>query len=135
MAKCIRVQRKKTLVCSGSLNRKIDIYQRDLTAPLNPAGILADFREPFTLLLTTWAMIATPKGKTIFDSVTASPTNIDTVFTIRYTTIMDDDTQRWIVFNGKRYKIENVTNLEENSLYLQLDTSFTGLEGVEAGKV
>lgn len=134
VAKCNRVQRKKTIICAGSLNKRIDIYARELLAPLNPGGNEYNYREDFsTLLISTWAMIQTPQGKTIFDEVTGA-TVIDTIFYIRYTPIMAADTERWVQFNLKRYAIQNVINLEDNSLFLQLNTRFKGLITAEASK-
>lgn len=130
MAKCKNIQRTKTQICAGSLNRKIDIYSRNIEAPLNPADNEINFDEEFTLLNSVWSMIETPKGKTIFDSVGVERV-IDTVFYIRY---LDITSENWISYLNLRYNIMNIVNLENNNLFLQLNCQVTGGTVIEASK-
>ena len=123
MAKCVKLRRTKTQVCTGSLDKLIEIYQRDLTPPTNSLTVDPDYTETFTLLYTIWSMIETPKGKVIFDDV-GEDIIITHYFYIRH---VDNITaQNWIVYNGNRYDIKNVTDLEENRLYLRLECAIRG---------
>ena len=123
MAKCVKLQRTKTQVCTGNLDKLIEIYQRDIEPPLNSFIADPDYTETFTLLYTVWSMIQTPKGKVIFDDV-GTEKRITNVFYTRY--LPDITSQNWIVYNGRRYDIERVKNLEENNLYLEIATIIRG---------
>jgi len=123
MAKCVKLQRTKTQVCTGNLDKLIEIYQRDIEPPLNSFIADPDYTETFTLLYTVWSMIQTPKGKVIFDDV-GTEKRITNVFYTRY--LPDITSQNWIVYNGQRYDIERVKNLEENNLYLEIATIIRG---------
>lgn len=123
MAKCVKLQRTKTQVCTGNLDKLIEIYQRDIEPPLNSFIADPDYTETFTLLYTVWSMIQTPKGKVIFDDI-GTEKRITNVFYTRY--LPDITSQNWIVYNGKRYDIERVKNLEENNLYLEIATIIRG---------
>lgn len=123
MAKCVKLQRTKTQVCTGNLDKLIEIYQRDIEPPLNSFIADPDYTETFTLLYTVWSMIQTPKGKVIFDDI-GTEKRITNVFYTRY--LPDITSQNWIVYNGQRYDIERVKNLEENNLYLEIATIIRG---------
>ncbi len=123
MAKCVKLQRTKTQVCTGSLNKVIQIYERLLEAPINSLSINPDYTETFVLLHEVWAMIKTPKGKVIFDDI-GTEKRITNVFYTRH--LPDITAQNWIIFDGQRYDIERVTDFEENKLYLQIDTIVRG---------
>ena len=131
MAKCVKLKRTKTEVCIGNMRYRIDIFIRTLTSPLNPTGPIVDYTETFTLVDNVWAMIETPKGKVIFDSVGVEK-RITDVFYIRF--LPSITSQNWVEFNGNRYDIERVRNLEENSLFLQLDCIIRGAIDKEASE-
>jgi len=80
MAVCKKIKRQEKRVCSGSLNRRIIIYVRSITAPLAES---VDYGENLTQPITTWAMIETVNGVTTFDN-----SNIERIIThniyIRY---------------------------------------------------
>lgn len=123
MAICKKLQRTKTQVCTGNLNKLIEIYQRDITAPANSLSINPDYTEEFTLLWNVWAMLQTPKGKVIFDEV-GTETRITDVFYTRF--LPNITAQNWIEFEDQRYDIVRVTNLEENNLYIKMETIIRG---------
>ena len=123
MAICKKLQRTKTQVCTGNLNKLIEIFQRDIIAPINSFSSDPDYTESFTLLWTVWAMLQTPKGKVIFDEV-GTEQRITDVFYTRF--LPNITAQNWIEFEGQRYDIERVTNLEENALYLKIETIIRG---------
>ena len=131
MAQCIKLQRKKTQLCIGSMDRKIDIYTRSLTAPSNPTGSLVDYGETFTLVARVWAMIDTPKGQTIFDEI-GTEKIISDIFSIRYRDGITSE--NWIVYNNNRYDIVTVENYEQNKLALRLSCIIRGSADKEASK-
>ena len=131
MAKCVKKQRTKTEICVGSMNRKIDIFARALTPPVNP--LTGEFlaTETFTLLASVWAMQETPRGLTIFDDVNTERV-VSHIFTIRF--LPDLTAQNWITYKGNRYDILTAVNLETNDLFLQLNCVQTADEAKEAGE-
>lgn len=129
MAKCVRLQRKKTYVCTGSLRYTIQVYERDLEPPVNSLSMTPDYTETFTLLWTLKAMIETPKGKVIFDEV-GTEKRVTHVFYTRY--VPNITAQNWIEYDSVRYDIERVTNLEGNKLYLKIETIIRGAIDKEA---
>ena len=129
MAKCIKLRRTKTQVCTGSLNKLIEIYERDIEAPLNSLSVDPDYTELFTLIHTVWAMIETPKGKVLFDDV-GTEKIITHVFHIRY--LNNITSQNWIIYDNERYDIQNVIDLESNKLYLRLECVLRGTVAKEA---
>jgi len=131
MATCKKLTRTKTQVCIGSLNRKIDIFTRNITAPLNSINTLVDYGEDFTLLASVFAMIETPKGKTIFDEV-GTEKIVTHVFSIR--AIANLTSENWIVYQSNRYDIQMITDLQENVLFQQLFAIIRGADAREATK-
>ena len=131
MATCKKLTRVKTQVCIGSLNRKIDIFQRTLTAPLDPANDLVDYTESFTLLANVWAMIKTPKGQTIFDDIGTEKVVSD-IFYIRF--ISGLTSENWIIYNSIRYDIQTIENVEQNSLFQKINCMVRGLESKDASE-
>ena len=122
MAECVVKQRKTTRVCIGSLNKRVDLELRAITAP-NQSGV--DFGESFTNTATVWAMIETVTGKTMFDK-----SNIETVIThnfyIRFVQNIEIDTS--ITYDGRIHIIINIENFGENNGFLVLHTTIRGTD-------
>ena len=120
MAVCKVQQRTHKRVCIGSLNRRVEIYVRNIKAPAKGS---VDFSDEFTLKKTVWAMIESVSGETMFNA-----SNIETVVThqfyIRY--IPGVDIVDVIVYGGLRYKIVNVENLNNENYFLLIKTSDRG---------
>lgn len=131
MAKCVRLRRKKTYVCTGSLRYPIQIYERDLEPPQNSLSMTPDYTETFTVRWTLQAMIETPKGKVIFDEV-GTEKRVTHVFYTRY--VPNITAQNWIQYDGNWYDIERVINLEGNKLYLKIETIIRGSIGKDASE-
>ncbi len=131
MAICNKQQRKKTQVCVGSMNRRIDLLARALTPPVDPFTGQFVSTETFTTIATPWAMVATPKGVTIFDGVGIERV-VTHIFTIRF--LLDITSQNWVVYKGQRYDILLVNDFQENNLFLELNCALTGDETKEAAK-
>lgn len=123
MAKCVRLQRTDTRICAGSLNRKIQIYARAITSPLDPTQATVDYGEDFVLVGNVWAMIKDIKGEIIFNNISIddSPTHNF------YTRFLDGITQEnWVVFNNNRYNILRAESLDELNKFLWLQCVVRG---------
>lgn len=133
MATCVKKRRTKTEVCVGGMNRKIDIFARDLTPPVNPLTNEFLATETFTLVANVWAMLETPRGLTIFDQVNTERV-ISHIFNIRFIPNVSITSENWITYKGNRYDIITVVNFETNNLFLQINCSQTADEDKEAGE-
>lgn len=131
MATCDKKLRKKTQICIGSMNRKIEIFARSLTPPIDPFTGEFVSTETFTLLANPWAMVETPRGLTIFDDIGIERV-VNTVFSTRF--IADITSEMWIEYAGNRYDILTVIDYQNNKLFSQFNCALTGDETKEASK-
>lgn len=97
----------------GEFNKKISIYKEEIST--DNAGFK---NSEEILVLTTWAKVKTTKGFTLI----ANNSDFEkayTNFTIRYpkTSITRD---MIIIFNNKRYTIEYLNNVDEESIELEI---------------
>lgn len=120
MAICKKLRRTLTKVCTGSLNKRIQIQTRHIKPPI---GDSVDYTEEFTNIITVWAMLETVTGITIFDD-----TNVEQIVThdfyIRY--IPNVTFEKWILFDEQYYDIIRVENFQENNLYCLIRTNVRG---------
>ncbi len=131
MGICKKIKRTITKVCVGSMNRKIEIFSRALTPPIDPLTGKFVSTETFVLLVSPWSMVETPKGVTVFDDL-GQERVVNTVFTIRF--FADLTSENWIVYKGQRYDILMITDFQQNELFLQLSCALSGNEALEGGK-
>ena len=122
MAICKKIRRTLTKVCTGALNKKIQIQIRAITPP---AGESVDYSEEFTELITTWAMIDTPTGTEVFDSTNTVKT-VTHDFYIRY--IPNITFEEWILYDNKYYDILMVEDFQEDKQYYRLRCNLRGDE-------
>jgi hypothetical protein len=143
MAVCVRKKRKKTYICTGSLDKLIEICERSIT----PQAVLNQSQETdeiYTVLIKLWAMVETPNSEVVFENVESPVTTTVThVFYVRrfpISTIRRITAQHWIRWVYKNptyytwYRILSVTNLEENNLYLKIKTTFSGDTDIPASE-
>lgn len=120
MTKCVKIGRTSKRVCIGALNRKIILYDREITAPL---GESVDFGELFSNGREEWALVNTVTGKTTFDSTNTERIVSHEIY-IRY--FSDITSEKWVLLPAViaaepdvLLRIVNVENLnEENRFYL-----------------
>lgn len=133
MGKCTKRLRKIRRVCTGSLNRRIVLYNRAITAP--SAGS-TDYGEEFTSLKTVWSMIDTVRGVVLFDKTNTERDISHNIF-IRYFAsfeIMFETTaETWVglipVITGMKESYLNiirVENLDQNNRFLMLSCALRG---------
>lgn len=126
MAQCKKIYRQIKRVCSGSLNKKIKLKIRAITAP---SGDSVDFGETFTDFITTWAMVQTKNGIVVFDD-TNTAQKLSHEFYIRY--IPNITFEKWLEYDGKNYNILNVENLNEENRFYLLQCNERGSTGANA---
>lgn len=133
MPVCVRIRGKRKKLCSGDLNQLIQLQNRAIAAP-QQGGV--DFTEVFQdKPINTdeaspynegdvWAFIETTGGKTIFDGVNDRVVSHDI-----YLRFVDGVTaETWVVYNGNRYDVVTVENLDEANEYLRLRCNLRGPE-------
>lgn len=122
MANCSPIKTKPFRVCIGDLKDRIVINSRSITSPL---GSGVDFGESFIDPVTTYAMIETAIGETIFDA-----TNTEKIVThhfyIRF--LRNLTAEGWILFKEKYYDILNVENMNEEDRFMLIRACVRGTE-------
>jgi SPP1 family predicted phage head-tail adaptor len=115
-----QIERKKSIICAGDLTKKIKIQDR----VLNTNNVGVDATYTFTTQYEVWAMVKTPSAKVMFDNIAMKDTAITHEFYTRY--LADMSVEKVIEYNGYRYYVVGVTNLEEESLFLRFDCVVKG---------
>lgn len=129
MTTCKKISIPKPKICSGDLNKRITIYQRPIGVP-NYGSVIVQYQ--FVVLAEIWAAIETMQGDFFGDMVSRDNQPTDR-FYIRY---RDDITaDNWIGFNGFRFDILRVENINRYKEYLSLLCVDTGSELKEGSKV
>lgn len=119
MPQCIPVKKKFRKVCLGDLRDRIVIQDRNIKAPQN--GV--DYSEQFDRGRKRRAMINTVRGSVFFDDL-GQQTVITHDIYFRYDKSLT--TQNWILFDGKRFKILELTNLDERRRWLLAECTDKG---------
>ncbi len=129
MPDCIQIKRKKERVCIADMNHRIDIFFRAIQ-PIKKDSV--DFGEAFIDKRTVWALLDTKRGTQFFDD-----DNIEQGTTHRFIFrfIPDVSFEDFIFFKGKRYRVMNKENLQEEDTFYQLDCVVRGSELLESTKV
>lgn len=129
MAICAKIQAKRRRVCIADLDRQISIQNRAIQSPTNEP----DYTELFSAGSSTssglvagdvWAMIESTAGKTVFDT-----TGVERVVSHKITTRFFDGVtaESWILFNGNRYDVVSVENIDERGEYMVMRCVFRGV--------
>ena len=120
MPTCIKIKGRRRQICAGDLDRRITLTTRDIQT--TEIGI-PDFSEDFTGAIERWAMIQTEKGDEFF-----SFNNLDRVFSHSFYLRFDPlvTSSYYIEFDGNRYDILNVEDLDERHEFLRLKCAVLG---------
>lgn len=126
---CKRINLTKKKICIGNLKHSITLLVRSITAPDD-----FDYDMNFTTLANVWAGIETKqKGVEIFNDVNISIGVATHFFYIRY---RDDVTaQNFIEYNSKKFRILEVTNIDETNDYMLLSCAERGDSTTQAAYV
>lgn len=129
MPKCQTIKRKHRKICVGDLDEEITVNTRAIGSPTS-GGV--DFQETFTLSQTAWALIETKRGEEIFDGSNIAQ-DITHYF---YITYLDGLTaENWIDWNGDRFDVLDVENLDGRSEYQLLRCTNKGIKTQAANDV
>ena len=129
MPKCIKIKRKKEQACIAGLNKRIDIFLREIT-PVSTQTV--DFNERFVNQRTVWANVDTRVGAQFFDENNILQL-ITHVFIIRF--IPGVTFEKIVVFKNIRYRIVQVENLQQSDTYYRLRCAVRGIDTIEVTKV
>lgn len=118
MSVCVRIRGKRHYLCLGDLDREIYLTNRSITPPVFGS---TDFLETFVdNSETTWTLIEHVEGKTHFDGV-ETETPITHHFFIEYDEAIDDDqSEWWILFEGKYFDILRMIDLDLRHEWIKL---------------
>lgn len=127
MTICVKINGKKRRLCGDELDRILILQNRTITAPIG--GDDVDYGEAFDDLSDdTPCMIKTrPVGTTFFGGVTNTEETIDIEFYIRFEEGISTET--WIEFEGDRYRILHVEDLDKRHEWLKLVCTERGDKG------
>lgn len=124
MADCVFKQRKKIIVCTGSLRKEISLLTRNIDPNTQPLSQNISIENTFTLLAQVWAMNEDAEGQEVFDKVGIRVGQHTDNWYIRY--VDGITSQTWVQFEEDFYNILNVRDLERNKFYLRLECEFRG---------
>lgn len=120
MAVCKTIANVRRKVCVGDLDKLIQVQTRSIQPP---AGSSVDFFEQFTEYQDFWALIQTVNGLSIFDG-SGITQNITHKIYIPYAEGITFE--NWVQYNGNRYRISRVENLDERNEFFLLYCIFRG---------
>lgn len=120
MPVCKRLRATHRKICAGDLRHRIIFQQRNIAF----AAGTAEFSEVFTNRDEVKAKITTVRGEVIFDG-TGTATNITHHFGVRY--LVGITSQTWILFEGNRYDLFDVENLDERNEWLIIPATNRGI--------
>lgn len=117
MTICTNSSPRKRKICTGDLKNLITIQTRTLTSN----GFEdVDYDEVFTQVIQVWAAIKTTRGFQSFNDVGTIQNNITHKIYIRFSADFTITSEDWLDFEGERYLIRDIENLEERNEYLLL---------------
>lgn len=121
MPVCKKIRGQKRQVCIGAKEDLITLQDRSITAP----SFGVDATETFTdSNPDVWAMVKTVRGETMFDN-TGTERDVTHKFYIEFLTGVTAET--WLTFNGDRFDILDVEDLDERHQDLLLRASNRGV--------
>jgi len=123
----------KKVTCAGKMDRKITIFDRNILPPGFANSEDVDANEIFNNPKIRYAQIKTlgNRGITIFDSVGIEKI-VTHEFIIRFDITLTSE--NWIEYNGSRYDIVGVFDLNEKHRFTSLKCIIRGSISKEATK-
>jgi len=106
MPRCKPIRVDHRAICSGDMDRRIQIKSRAIQAPTTDV----DFGENFEQVKTVWAAVKSVRGRDTF-FVTNLDVEVSHIFYVRwYPGLTAED---WIVYKGENYNILLVEDLDQ----------------------
>lgn len=132
MPKCVKKRITRIEICAADLNKKIAIQRRTL-APPSPGSTQPVLT--FTDIASPWAAIETPTGASKFLGVNINDETTH-IFIVRYRSLLAnlEVANNFILFNDRRFRILNVTNMNEDNIFLAIETTERGDDDKDANE-
>jgi SPP1 family predicted phage head-tail adaptor len=117
MAKCVKINKPKRVVCIGSMTHLITLQTRAIApTPLQEPT----YNINFSNLINAWAALETTNGGVMFDETGTE--NIAThIFLIRYIPNLALTSENWILYNNEYYDILRSQNLDEDKRFIKIN--------------
>ena len=120
MPVCTKIKGRKRQICIGDLDQIITLQNRSLTAPAFGVDATETFTDANPDLFT---MVKTVTGESVFDG-TETERTVTHRFYVEFLTGITAET--WILFDGNRYDILDVEDLDERHEWLLLRATKLG---------
>lgn len=132
MPRCVKKRIDRIEICASDLNKKIAIQSRTLGAP-SPGSTQPNYT--FTDIANPWAGIETPRGASKFLGVNINDATTH-IFIVRYRALLADleVANNFILFKNRRFRILNVTNMNEDDIFLAIETTERGDDDKDANE-
>jgi len=125
---CRSIKPNTNKVCIQDLNKRIEIQTSYIAANNSPGGLST---ANFVTVLTVWAMIKTSANVQFIDGVNIE-NGLNTDFFIRYSSAINFEKQLWIEFDGNRFKITNIENIDKQNKFIRLRSIEKGAKTILA---
>ncbi len=123
MAICKNIPRVNIRYCVGDFRKQIEVKVRDITVPV---GSSVDHGELFTDFLTVRAIVETVNGTEIFDETNTLVGVVTHQFIIDFRPGVTFENM--VVFKGRRFRILDVTNIDEEDRFIKIRATERGIE-------
>lgn len=131
---CKTIKPNISKICEGDFNRKIKIQYTASAANNKPNS---NASTSFNDLIQVWAMVKTNSlisGSSDFIQNVNTQKGFSIDFFIRYTASIDFERELWVEFNGNRYKVGSVDNIDKRNELIRLRASERGKKTVQANQ-
>lgn len=133
MSKCNKLQFNFDKICINDLRHRITIYERSIIAPNFLSEQSTKFTEQFTSIGNFWSAIEVRDGSNLFNDISLDKEDLTHIFYIRYNSSITQE--NWIVYDGYRYNILKVENMNERNTFNKIYASISGLESKDGSKL
>ena len=123
MALCNNIPKTNTRYCIGDMRRLIEVQIRNITVPV---GDSVDHGENFTFFVQMHALITTSGGISVFDETNTVVGVATHIFIVPFRPNITFE--NWIRFKGKRFRILDVTNIDDEDLFIMLRATERGID-------
>lgn len=128
---CESIKPNINKICISDFKNRIKIQYRSI-APVNSPD--ANLTVSFTDVISCWSLIKTGTSNNWINGVNTGETN-NTDFFIRWTASVDFAREIWILFDGNRFKISNIDNIDKQKNIIRLRSVEKGDKDINANNV
>ena len=124
MAICSRKRFPREKLCTGDLDKLLDIYERRVVPTLIGNS------EPnieLSLVIQLWCAIETPRGTSYFNDVNTEEVPTHIFYILNNPELPNIETSNhFVLFDSRWFRILDVRNMDEDSYYQVIRTVETG---------